>query len=90
MPARKEPHERLIPIGQRIRALRKAAGLTLEDLATRIEEPGLRRCGEMAKGHLSNIEHGRVSIEFVTAIGIARALGVSVAELAGEEAHHAS
>lgn len=59
-------------VGQRIRALREAAGLTLEKLAF---EAGLD------KGHLSRLERGLQSPRLKTLRAIAERLGVDVAAL---------
>ena len=59
-------------IGQRIKALRKEAGLGLEKLA---------QFADFSKGHLSNLERGYVMPTVATLRVLADALGVLVADL---------
>ena len=73
MPRRAEPDPLALEIGQRVRALREAAGLTLEKLAY---ESDLR-----SKGHLSSLERGLVMPTVLTLQRIAERLGVLVADL---------
>ena len=61
-----------IALGGRIRAIRKAKGISQEKLA------------EMAKLHptyISNIENGKVNASLVSYINIAKALGTPIEEL---------
>lgn len=58
-------------IGQNIRRLREAAGLTLTHAA---------EAAELAKGTLSKIENGQISSPISTLMRIADALGVRLAE----------
>jgi len=67
VPRRDKPDPLLKNTGQRIRALRQAAGLTLDELAE-------RSAPDANKGHLSSVEHGRVNITLLTLHGIARGL----------------
>lgn len=86
MPARSEPHPKLLAHGQRIRELRKARGMSLKTLASLIAGSDVtnHRGGGCGVCSLSNIECGRSGLTFVRACAIAEALGVSVAVLAGE------
>ena len=56
-------------IGQRIAALRKAAGLTQEELAIR---------AQLQRTHLGRIEAGRYAVTLETVQAIAQALGMTV------------
>ena len=56
-------------IGQRIAALRKAAGLTQEELAIR---------AELQRTHVGRIEAGRYAVTLETVQAIAQALGMTV------------
>lgn len=60
-------------VGQRVRALREARGLTLEKLAF---ESGLS-----SKGHLSDLEHGRLMPTVATLRTLAERLGVELMDL---------
>ncbi|UQA60343.1 helix-turn-helix domain-containing protein [Polyangium aurulentum] len=71
MPRRDKPDPLLKNTGQRIRALRQAAGLTLDELA---ERAALDANKDPNKGHLSSVEHGRVNATLHTLNGIARGL----------------
>jgi transcriptional regulator with XRE-family HTH domain len=73
MPRRTELDPMLVQIGSTIRRLRREKCLSLDALSERTG---------MNKGHLSSIEAGKVSVTFLLAIRIARALDVSVADLA--------
>lgn len=75
MPRRDEIDGELSAIGRRIRTLRILRGMTLHGLAFEADMKN--------KGWLSNIEHGRVSLTFVVAARLAKALGVSTDVLAG-------
>jgi transcriptional regulator with XRE-family HTH domain len=66
-----------IEIGRRIQQLRKDRGLSQEAVARRTQI-GLRAYGELERGHT-------IDPHYLTLVGIAEALGVSVAELVGEE-----
>ena len=56
-------------IGQRITALRKAAGLTQEELAIR---------AQLQRTHIGRIEAGRYAVTLETVQAIAQALGMTV------------
>ena len=56
-------------IGQRIAALRKAAGLTQEELANR---------AQLQRTHIGRIEAGRYAVTLETVQAIAQALGMTV------------
>jgi transcriptional regulator with XRE-family HTH domain len=73
MPRRAKPDPFSLAIGKRIQALRVEIGLTLEDLAY---ESDLG-----SKGHLSDIEHGRVRPTTATLKTIADRLEVRVLDL---------
>jgi transcriptional regulator with XRE-family HTH domain len=60
-------------IGQRIRAFREACGLRLEQVAF--------GSGMTSKGHLSDLEHGRVNPTVSTLRAIAGELGVELVDL---------
>lgn len=62
--------------GARVREARGRQGLTLDDLAT---------AAGVSRATLSNIERGERSPSLNAATGVARALGVSLAQLLGEE-----
>jgi transcriptional regulator with XRE-family HTH domain len=64
-------------LGRNIRRLRRARGLTQEQLGTRV--------GGADKSHISRIEAGRIDPTLSTARAIAKALGVSLDDLAGIE-----
>jgi DNA-binding XRE family transcriptional regulator len=64
-----------MPVGERIRTLRKAAGLTLDVVASR---------AEMTKGSLCSIEKGKRSVGLSVLKKISKALGVSVTVLVVE------
>lgn len=74
MPRRDRPHPLFKNTGNRVRALRQAAALTLDELAERAQDT--------SKGHLSSIEHGRVNATLKTLDGIARGLKEQRVELA--------
>ena len=56
-------------IGQRIAALRKAAGLTQEELAIR---------AQLQRTHIGRIEAGRYAVTLETVQAIAQTLGMTV------------
>ena len=66
MPRRAEPDPLCLAVGQRLRALRTEAGLTLEQLAA--------RTALGSKGHLSNLEKGLVCPTVQTLKSLADAL----------------
>jgi transcriptional regulator with XRE-family HTH domain len=68
MPRRNSPDEIAVAVGGRIRALRHAAGMSIQDLAERSEIH--------SKGHLSNVERGLVRPNVQTLKQIAEGLGV--------------
>jgi len=67
-----EPYNPKMPIGERIRTLRKAAGLTLDAVASK---------AGMSKGSLCSIEKGERPAGLAVLKKISRALGVSVGAL---------
>jgi len=68
MPRRIAPDKLALAVGQRIRDIRIAAGLTIEELAE------ISKLG--SKGHLSNMERGLVRPNIQTLKLIANGLGV--------------
>jgi transcriptional regulator with XRE-family HTH domain len=68
MPRRIAPDKLALEVGQRIRDIRLAAGLTIEELAN------TSKLG--SKGHLSNMERGLVRPNIQTLKLIANGLGV--------------
>ena len=71
-----QPKEALVDIGSRIRAARKAMGLSQDALA--------RRTGMSVTG-IARIEQGGITDpHYSTLIAVAQALGISVGELLGE------
>lgn len=62
----------LIPLGEAVRRLRKARGLTQEDLS------GLT---DLHQNHIGGIERGERNITMKTVLALARALKVPPAEL---------
>ena len=62
----------LVPLGEAVRQLRKALGLTQEDLS------GLT---ELHRNHIGGIERGERNVTIKTALALARALNVQPAEL---------
>ena len=67
-----KPYSPKMPVGERIRTLRKAAGLTLEAVASK---------AGMTKGSLCSVEKGERPCGLAVAKKIAKALGISVAAL---------
>lgn len=63
-----------VDIGVRLRALRQASGRTLSDVAA---------AAGISKGHLSQLERGRVSTSIEVLQTLADALGCALAELVG-------
>jgi transcriptional regulator with XRE-family HTH domain len=76
MPYDKDEQSYLSQLGARIRKLRKARKLSQEALAF---EAGLDRT------YVSSVERGERNIAVLNLAKLARALGVEVAELLGEE-----
>lgn len=72
MPRRIIPDPACSVVGYRIRQLRQARGMLLEELAV---------AAQTSKGHLSSIEHGLVKARGITIDRIARALDVVPAVL---------
>lgn len=68
MPRRNSPDEIAVAVGERIRSLRQAAGMSIQDLA---ESSAI-----YSKGHLSNVERGLVRPNVQTLKQIAEGLGV--------------
>jgi transcriptional regulator with XRE-family HTH domain len=62
----------LVPLGEAVRRLRKARGLTQEDLS------GLT---ELHRNHIGGIERGERNVTIKTALALAHALDVRPAEL---------
>ena len=62
--------------GARVRSVRQRQGLTLESLAT---------AAGISRATLSNLERGEHSPSLTAATNVARSLGVSLAELLGDE-----
>lgn len=77
MPRRRNPHPLALALGQRIRALRKEQGLTLEQLAFE---------SDFSKGHLSSLERGLVMPTVASLKLLAQRLGVLVADLVNDPA----
>ncbi len=73
MPRRETPDPLALAIGQRIRALREEQGLTLEGLAYESELG--------SKGHLSDLEAGRVMPTVATLKKLADHLGVRLLDI---------
>jgi transcriptional regulator with XRE-family HTH domain len=73
MPRRQTPDPLALRIGQRIRHLRKKAGLSLEKLAYESELG--------SKGHLSDLERGLTRPTITTLQAIAARLGVALLDL---------
>ncbi len=63
-------------IGKRVRELRQARGLTLQDLADR---------AELSKSYLSRVETSSKAPPVSTLLALAQALGTTVGRLLGEE-----
>ena len=64
-------------VGARVRAIREGRGLRLFDLAVKCE-------GRMLPGKLSNLELGKQRWTVDDVLLVAKALGVTAAELMGE------
>jgi transcriptional regulator with XRE-family HTH domain len=73
VPRRTEPDPFAAAVGRRVRALREAKGLNLEQLAW--------AGGLSSKGHLSDLEHGRLVPTIGTLSGIAEQLDVDIVDL---------
>lgn len=73
MPRRSEPDPLAAAIGRRIRAFREARGLRLEQVAF--------SSGLTSKGHLSDLEHGRVIPTVATLRAVADELGVGLVDI---------
>jgi hypothetical protein len=73
MPRRHEPDPLAAAIGRRIRGFREEQGLRLEQVAF--------AGGLASKGHLSDLEHGRVIPTVTTLRGVAEELGVTLMDL---------
>ena len=70
----------LVAVGSRLRAIRKEAGLSLRDLATR---------SGMSASFLSLVERGECSLSLTSLFGIARALEIDPAEVVGAASNSA-
>jgi transcriptional regulator with XRE-family HTH domain len=73
VPRRSEPDPLAVVVGRRIRALRTARGWNLEKLAW--------AGGLSSKGHLSDLENGRLVPTIATLRGIAEQLGVELVDV---------
>lgn len=73
MPRRLRPSPLALAVGQRVRELREAAGLTLEKLAYESEIK--------SKGHLSDLERGLLNPTIDTLEKLAERLGVDLLDL---------
>jgi len=73
MPRRESPDSLSLAVGERIRSLRIAGGMTIEQLAQESETG--------SKGHLSNIERGLVRPNIYTLKQVADGLGVKPLDL---------
>jgi transcriptional regulator with XRE-family HTH domain len=73
VPRRAQPDPLAVVVGQRVRALRAAKGWNLEQLAW--------AGGLSSKGHLSDLENGRLVPTIATLHGIAEQLGVELVDL---------
>ena len=62
-------------IGQRIRRIRKAHGLSQEELAERVD---------ISTTHMSHIETGNTKLSLPVFVGIAKALDISTDDLLGD------
>ena len=69
-----KPYKPELPTGERIRALRKGAGMTLQGLANK---------AGLSKGTLCSIENGNRPVGLTILRRIAKALGVSISSLIG-------
>jgi len=65
----------LAKFGERVRALRKAAGISQEALANQ---------AQMHRTYLSGIERGERNVSLINIVKIAKALNVSLRELVGD------
>jgi transcriptional regulator with XRE-family HTH domain len=70
-------------VGDRVRRLRRARGMTLGDLAMALVRPEDRTC--FSGSFLSRLERGRGSARFYTYVQIAHALGVEAGVLLGPD-----
>lgn len=71
MPRRKRATKSILSFGERIRTLREERGLTLQQVGESDEAGNL-------KGHVSNIEHGRVNPTWLMLKKIAENLGIEL------------
>ena len=69
-----EAHATLAAIGERLREIRKSAGMSLRDLAAK---------AEMSASFLSLVERGESSLSLTSLFAIAQALDVDPAEVVG-------
>jgi transcriptional regulator with XRE-family HTH domain len=74
VPRRDKPEPLFKIFGNRVRSLRQAGALSLDEVADRAHD--------LSKGHLSSIEHGRVNVTLRTMDGIARGLKEQRVEMA--------
>ncbi|WP_019657957.1 helix-turn-helix domain-containing protein [Variovorax atrisoli] len=78
MPAPSPKHARdpaLVALGAAIRSMRKARGLSQEDLAHR---------SDLDRAYMSSIERGAQNPGVMAIVGIAKGIGVTVTELVAE------
>ena len=69
-----KPYDPKMPVGERIRTLRKTAGLTLDAVATK---------ADITKGSLCSIEKGERPAGLAVLKRVSKALGVSITVLVG-------
>jgi transcriptional regulator with XRE-family HTH domain len=70
--AGRDGNDTLVALGQRILAVRKKKGITLDELSLQMK---------ISKGNLSDIEHGKRDPRFQTLRAIAAGLGLSLQSL---------
>jgi len=81
MPRRAIPHPLALAVGERVRALRQEAGLTIEKLAFEASPSEGEGRFRISKGHLSSLERGLVMPTVATLDLLAARLEVLVADL---------
>lgn len=67
-----KPYNPKVPVGERIRVIRQATGLTLDTVASK---------AEITKGSLCSIEKGERSVGLTVLKKISKALGISITAL---------
>lgn len=70
-------------LGERIRRLRRAHGLTVYDLSARIRKPGVNKVEHFSASYYARIERGYTSAALYTYIAIAELLDLSPGRLMG-------